>query len=295
MSNFQEIMSPIAVENPGMETHIHPYQLFSVKNKEPIAKFLNTSPEFYMKEVLAKNPEFQNIYSLNYSFRDEPNSPIHRNQFLMLEWYRKSAYYTQIMDDIISLINFLQTELKLENPIQNFSVMTINEVFLDILGLDILNFLDKNELIRKIQLDYKDVPLPHSECEWDDYYFLLFLNKIEPELTQYPFLLLKEFPAPLSALSTISQTDKRVCERFEVYMNGVEICNSFNEITDARELTKRFNEQAKLKKEFYHYELPWPSRFMKTMEDGYPKSSGIALGVERLMQILLKLDSPFID
>ena len=68
-----------------------------------------------------------------------------------------------------------------------------------------------------------------------------------------------EFPAPLAALSTLKKDDSRVCERFEVYLNGIELCNCFNESTDYAELKNRFEIQAKEKKRLYGYELPWPS------------------------------------
>ena len=133
------------------------------------------------------------------------------------------------------------------------------------------------------------------DCEWDDYYFLLFLNKIEPKLAKIPYILIKEFPAPLAALSTLKSSDNRVAERFEVYLSGIEICNCFNELTSYQEQIHRFQKQAKLKKDLYQYELPWPKRFLKTLELGLPKSSGIALGVERLYLALSKTQSPFFD
>ena len=135
--------------------------------------------------------------------------------------------------------------------------------------------------------------MPDAKCSWDDYYFLLFLNKIEPLLTNYPYLLLKEFPAPLSALSTIKKTDPRVCERFEVYMSGVEICNCFNELTSYDEQTRRFKIQSKEKMDLYNYELAWPTEFMQVLDNGYPPSAGIALGVERLLLSLIKTENPF--
>ncbi len=294
---FLDVITPPAVENPGMETHIHPFRLQQAKNQTNTDLYLHTSPEFHMKKLLSSTTEdFQKVFTINYCFRDEPKSPQHRSQFLMLEWYRKNERYEQIMSDVKKLISHCQDIFKDEplskNKITSFQQTTVENLFQDFLQINILDFLDTTELKKKIQKDFKDVPLPASDCSWDDYYFLLFLNKIEPQLVNYPYLLIKEFPAPLAALSTLSEKDPRVCERFEVYLSGVELCNSFNELTSKEELTRRFKLQQKEKLDLYGYELPWPAEFMQTMNN-YPSSSGIALGVERLLGSLMDIDNPF--
>ncbi len=292
---FSDVLTPPAVENPGMETHIHPFQLFHKKTNHLSKLYLHTSPEFYMKKILAQE-ELNKIFTINYCFRDEPTSAIHRPQFLMLEWYRKNERYERIMSDVENLIGYVQenfpSKAMLRNKISSFQQTTVQSLFQDFLKMDILNFLETKDLKEKIQKDFSEVPLPSSECAWDDYYFLLFLNKIEPQLVNYPYLLIKEFPAPLSALSTISNIDERVCERFEVYLNGIELCNSFNEETSKEVLLERFQQQQEEKKTLYNYELPWPNEFMQTM-NSYPTSSGIALGVERLLLSLTKVENPF--
>ena len=298
-NGFTDVITPPMVENPGMETHIHPFQVSSASTNKLKNLYLHTSPEFHMKELLANQKELNNIFTLSYAFRDEPKSPIHRHQFLMLEWYRRNAHYEKIMEDVKNLIqyvnnSFLKKGYIKENKLTSFPQVTIKELFENYLGFNILEFLDKKELKDKIKKDFTDVPLPDVECSWDDYFFLLFLNRIEPEFKNYPYLLVKEFPAPLSALSTLSPNDPRICERFEVYLSGVELCNCFNELTDFKELNERFKLQMNEKKELYNYELPWPKRFMEMMEKGYPQSAGIALGVERLLYSLTN-NNPFYD
>ena len=285
------------VENPGMETHIHSFQVSSIVKNELKNLYLHTSPEFHMKKLLAENEELKNIFTISYCFRDEPNSPIHRNQFLMLEWYRKFERYEKIMQDTENLIKsanaYLQSKnIKTKKQDFIFERTTVDSLFNEFLNFSILDFLETKELKEKILKDFKDVPLPSVDCDWDDYYFLLFLNKIEPLLENYPYLLISEFPAPLSALSTLSSKDNRVCERFEVYMHGIELCNCFNEITDYKELENRFKQQALDKKRIYNYQLPWPNEFMQTMKN-YPQSAGIALGVERLLLSLVDVNNPF--
>lgn len=284
---FLDVITPPMVQNPGMETHIHPFQVAHTQTNSMSEWYLHTSPEFHMKELLSQGLE--NIFTISYAFRDEPLAPNHRPQFLMLEWYRKNAHYTQIMNDCENLFSFcLEKEIQIERA-------TIKEIFEDMLNIDILNFLDKKDLKELIIKNFKDIPLPvmGEELAWDDYYFLLFLNKIEPHLAHYPFLLLSEFPYHLSALSTLKKSDPRVCERFEIYANGIELCNCFNELTDLEVLKKRFNEQALEKKNLYGYELPEPKIIYEAMTRGLPNSSGIALGIERLLKVFSSLENPF--
>lgn len=292
---FLDVLTPPAVENPGMEVHIHPFQLSSVHKKELKPLYLHTSPEFCMKELLSEG--FEKIFSLSYCFRDEPESPIHRPQFLMLEWYRKNERYEQIMKDVEGLISFVLKEGKKKNFPGRFADVsmikkTMQELFLEELKIDILNFLDVGS-IKKLLKQFPEVPVPEMELEWDDYFFLLYLNCIEPKLSKYPVLMITEFPAPLSALSTLKTSDPRVCERFEVYINGIELCNCFNELTDPIEQKKRFAAQNELKKKLYGYELPEPKAFYRTMDKGFPPSAGIALGVERLLHSLFDIENPF--
>lgn len=295
-----EVITPPAVENPGMEVHIHPFQVHSTVKNQNLPLYLHTSPEFCMKELLADPEEkLDQIFQLSYCFRDEPDSPVHRKQFLMLEWYRKNERYEKIMQDVEELINFTiklgsEKGLPLRNGLKEKKLIkkTMAELFQDEIGIDILMYLDVPS-IKTLLKTLPTVPVPNQELEWDDYFFLIYLNLIEPELKKYPLLLVYEFPSPLSALSTIKKSDPRVCERFEVYVNGTEICNAFNELTDARELRHRFSLQNDLKKKLYGYTLPEPKSFYSVMDKGYPASSGIAMGVERLLHSLFEIENPF--
>lgn len=253
-----------------------------------------------MKELLGdRQEELEKIFQISYCFRDEPDSPIHRKQFLMLEWYRKDERYEKIMQDVQDLIGYIVKhapgrKLPLREVFKNACLKrkTMAELFREEAGIEILDYLDVHS-IKKLFALFPEVPLPSVELEWDDYFFLLYLNLIEPKLKKYPLLLIYEFPAPLSALSTIKESDHRVCERFEVYVNGIELCNAFNELTDAVELKARFSMLNELKQKLYGYSLPEPKNFYSVMESGYPESAGIALGVERLLHSLVEVENPF--
>ena len=254
---FTDILTPPMVSHPGIEPHIHPFKVssaYSDAQKKASDYYLHSSPEFFMKELLSQGME--NIFTLSHSFRDEPNSPFHRNQFIMLEWYRSGSHYTEIMDDSIDLWVYLNELFLKQTPNKNICKMTIAEVFKKHLNFNILDFLKVEDLKKVIKKSFPEIPIPkeseHDKMTWDDYFFLLFLNKIEPELKQYPFLILYEFPHHLSALSTLKKNDPRVCERFEIYIEGIELANCFNELCDLNIQEIRAKNDLQLKKNLYN-------------------------------------------
>ncbi len=285
--DFLDCLTPPGVSNPGIETHLHPFQLYSPHRKNLLNTYLHTSPEFSMKALLSEGLE--KIFTLSYSFRDEPQGTYHRFQFIMLEWYRKYSYYLELAEDCQELLRILKQE--------NISIerQTIDNLFLNILNFRITDFLEKAEFQKLITRDFKDIHLDKNfSYDWEDLFFLIFLNYIEPQLKDYSYLILYEYPAPLHALSTVKKNNSKVCERFELYINGIETANAFNELDCLYEQKRRFYKQAKRKKELYDYELPSPSILFNSLEKGIGPASGIALGVERLYRELFKM-VPFWD
>lgn len=289
---FLETPTPPMVENPGMETHVHAFRVHAARTGHPTPHYLHTSPEFALKELLADDPSLTKIYSLGYVFRDDPRSPIHRQQFLMLEWYRRDQRYEAIMDDLETLIALCLRDPRARGELQGQKLMrlTMRELWLQTVGVDPLEYLDAPSLRELIATKFPDVPLPATELPWDDLFFLLHLNKVETQLHRWPLLLVSEFPAPLAALSTLNASDPRVCERFEVYARGIELCNAYNELTDPAEQRRRFATQSAEKQTIYGYTLPEPTRFYAALEQGLPVSAGVALGVERLLHALWEMD-----
>lgn len=295
---FIDVLTPPMVENPGMEPHIHPFKVVSAHPNFESSAYLQTSPEFCMKELLSL--DFKKIFTISYCFRDEPNSRLHRPQFLMLEWYRANEHYSMIEKDTLELIKFCVEKFKKLNlPINERlinavpKIFTVKELFKKFVRLDLDKIKTAEEFKEWIENNWPSVPLPKELLSWDDYFFLMFLNEIEPKLKEIPIVIIKEYPASMAALSTLKKDDPSVCERFEIYIFGVEIANCYNELTDFEAQKKRFIQQSQLKEDLYNYRLPEPKRFYTTMQKGFPPSAGIALGVERLLMAITGNENAF--
>jgi lysyl-tRNA synthetase class 2 len=239
------------------------------------------------------------IFNINYVFRDEPHSSTHHHQFIMLEWYRLFATYEQILQDTKNLIasileNPYQLPLKYHQKDLQWHEFTIHELFQRELDINLAQFPKAHDLKHLIQNQFNSqISLPNNDLDWDDYFFLIFLNLIEPKLRKYPFLILKEYPASQASLSQINKKNN-TCFRFEMYINGVEIANCFQEEINLEENINRFKNSNRYKMKNYGYQLPEPFRFYESIKKIKP-CSGIALGVERLYMSLLDTNHIFFD
>jgi len=289
-NNYLDVLTPPVVESPGIEPHLHP---FKVSGKNYPSAYLHTSPEFHMKELLSHGLE--KIFTISYSFRDEPASETHRPQFLMLEWYRSGATYLDIQRESIELINQLTKKYSCTEELKEapFEIFTIKEAFLKFSGTDLDQLKTSHEFKKHIERNFSHLPLPKEDLTWDDYFFLLFLNEIEPKLKSIPKVILKDYPASQAALSTIKETDPSVCERFEIYLGGIEIGNCFNELRDLKIQKDRFIEARKEREALYNEVMPKPKVLFQALERGLPTSGGIAVGVERLFSAITKNNTPF--
>ena len=284
--NFLEVETPIRVSCPAMEAHLKAFELKD-------GTYLQTSPEFAMKKLLAGG--FTKIYQLARSFRDEPFSPHHLNEFTMLEWYHVGIDYFELMNETVELIQTV-TEIihgqsvfsYLDQTIDVSSVsrFRVEECFKSI-GIDLVKCQDSDSL--RAHAQRLDV-IPPSSNDWDDLYFALWLNCIEPNLPKDRIVIIYDYPASQSALAKTS-FDKNGVEwsrRFEVYLGGIELGNAFDELTDPSIQRQRF-EKENLVRAKHHPD--WPQNpvdedLISALNEGIAECAGIAIGFDRLVQLL---------
>lgn len=303
---YLDIPAPVLVPHPGIEVHIHPLKVQGANPKSIFnTAYLHTSPEFYMKHLLAQNKELEKIFTLSFSFRDDIKSDHHREQFLMLEWYRVHAQLEELLEETQIFIKKMYEygqQFKLQNTFAhvdelNLEIVTMNELFLHFTKISILDFENFEDLYQLIKKDFKSIPLPDNKdlLAWDDLFFLLFLNCIDPHIRHYKALAITSWPKELAALAVLDPKDTRVAKRFEIYLYGLEICNCFEELIDLDEQKLRAKMAIMDKKKFYNYELGEPKILFDALSLGLPPTSGNALGVERLFNALWSKNNTYIS
>ncbi|OGH79109.1 MAG: EF-P lysine aminoacylase GenX [Candidatus Magasanikbacteria bacterium RIFOXYC2_FULL_40_16] len=294
--NFTEVETPNIVALPGQEPYLSPMSLkISDENKKQYQAYLHTSPEYAMKKMLAGG--FDNIFSICKCFRDnESFGGLHNPEFTMIEWYRTEVDFYKIMDDVEDLIQNLK--LKIQNKNSKFQIpnskffekIHMRDLWKKYAGIDLDEYLEKEKMFTLcVERGFN----PDKDEKYEDLFYRIFLNEIEPKLKDP--VIIHHYPAQMAALAKLSDEDNRYAERFEVYVNGMEIANAFSELTDEEEQRKRLVEEKELRKE-----LGKPRKTSSRGVDVFeidedfieavgelPKCAGIALGVDRLVQVFL--------
>lgn len=285
--DFLETRTPLLVPCPGMEIHIRPFKLES-------GAFLPTSPEFAMKRLLVGGLE--KIFQISPSFRSEPNSNTHHPEFTMLEWYRAYDTIESIQKDTEALVEFLARKIhgKPEITFQGRRIsveapwprLRVRDLFKEH-GIDLVSVSTKD-----LHGHCRRLGIISAEKDtWDDLYFRIWLNTIEPSLPVDRAVFVERYPRSQAALAVLdTDPDGSIwAKRFEFYIAGLELGNAFEELTDAKEQRARFIRDMKEREEIYGKEFPATALdegFLTALEEGLPPSGGIAVGVDRLVMLL---------
>ncbi|MGE4528516.1 MAG: EF-P lysine aminoacylase EpmA [Rhodospirillaceae bacterium] len=296
---FVEVETPILQVCPGMEPHLRVFatELEDAFGESRAVRYLHTSPEFAMKKLLvAGEPR---IFQFARVFRNGEASPTHHPEFTMLEWYRAGADYTALMEDCTRLlaaaaeaagraeVAFRGVACRLDAEPQRISVP---EAFERFAGIDLMAVLADQDAAEPdpapLAAEARRIGISVSPSDrWEDVYFKVMLDKVEPCLGAGAPTVLYDYPVCQAALSRRKPGEPRLAERFELYAAGVELANGFSELTDAAEQEKRFLADAALKKRLYGAEVPIDRDFLDALAFGMPESAGIALGVDRLVML----------
>lgn len=242
---FLETDTPIAVKLPGQEPYLHPVPLtIHDPNGKSEELHLITSPEFSLKKLLAAG--FAKIFSITKCFRDfESFGGTHNTEFTMIEWYRAPGVYQDFMDDMEALFKYVGKKLQVENlKFKNYSIKvnqpwerrSMKELWQRYAGANLDDYLASDALAMLV----KSKGYAASEgAAYEDLFFKIFLNEIEPHLGLEKPLFVYDYPAQLASLSRLCEHDPRYAERVECYIGGLELCNGFGELLDADEQNAR--------------------------------------------------------
>lgn len=288
-----EVATPTLVASPGMEPQLRAFTVPSHHCPQLGHRYLHTSPEYAIKATFGALDA--DVFTLARSYRDEPLTRWHHPEFTMLEWYRRCDGLAPLMEDVEHLVlaawdavAALRTEPPLrERPRAPFERLTVSAAFERWLGVDILEA--PTEHLRAVAADRGW----DANESWDreTLFSLLYAFGIEPELARTRPVFLTEFPAAQAALARLRPDDPRVALRFEVYAGAtdaqgthtsVELANAFAELTDPIEQRARFEADIVTRRAEGAPVYPMPEPMLAGLA-GMPLTSGIALGVERLI------------
>lgn len=252
---------------PELDLYIDP---FEVPMATGSSFYLHTSPEYGMKQLLSIG--MKNIFQLSHVFRKEEQGNLHRNEFMMLEWYEVGVSFEEFLSSVIELIALFLGKAKTQ-------ILPYAQAF-DNLSIDPTS--SKEEIVHFIPL------LPPEVRSWNKQSLLHYVwsSFIQPTLGREETTIITEFPISESALAkTIHKNGKEVALRFEIYREGIEIGNGYVELTDPQETKYRFLEVIQNRRLEGKSDLPLNTEFLRTMERGIPSCCGVAIGFDRLMML----------
>ncbi|HHO52719.1 MAG TPA: EF-P lysine aminoacylase GenX [Deltaproteobacteria bacterium] len=260
---YLEIQTPVLVPSPAMEEHLSPI--------EAGGAFLRTSPEFALKRVIAAG--LGRVYEIGPCFRDREIGPWHRREFTMCEWYRTGAELGDLMDEVEALVDEVARALGVRPP--SWRRATVREIFSEATGLDpAIASADE---------------LSGIDESFDDAFLRRWVSDVEPAMRGALFV--SDWPASQAALAQVRQAPGwPVACRFEAYLHGVELANAFLELLDPVEQRRRFASANAARLAAGEPPHPVDEALIEAV-GRMPRTSGIALGFDRLVAALCGWDS----
>ena len=265
------LLSQFGVTDPNIE-------LFTVSSNNE-KRFLQSSPEYAMKRLLATG--IGDIYQLGKAFRRGESGSRHNPEFTMLEWYRAEMSHHELIREVAELVARVL-------PVSTWQVWSYAALFAELLNVDVFT-ASKEILASKVEQEGISIDASLSRL---DYLDLLMTHSIEPRIADWGLVFVIDFLPEQSALARlITRGENTVAGRFEAYYGGLELANGYWEEAQADVLSARFTDD-NAKRSLRGQELISPdTRLLSAMEAGFPDCSGVALGFDRLLMLMLERSS----
>jgi lysyl-tRNA synthetase class 2 len=231
-----------------------------------------------MKRLLASGSG--SIYQVCKVFRQGEAGRLHNPEFSMLEWYRLSFDHQQLMVEVDDLLREMLAGYR---TLKGTLRLSYRDAFQRHAGLDPLlaSITELQATVQQHGIDVTGLDEHHKDA-WLD---LLMTHVVEPALPQDCPVFIYDYPASQAALARIRQEEPPVAERFELFLDGMELANGFHELTDAVEQRQRFKADLVTRGEMGLPRVPVDERFLTALEAGLPPCAGVALGIDRLVML----------
>ena len=275
-----EIETPTLSSAANTDPVLHSLSLTSDNSKKPF--YLHTSPEHAMKRLLVAGSG--SIFQIARVYRAGERGRFHQPEFSLLEWYRVGFDYHQLMAEVVELLQLLVPELL--GPRAALK-MTYADVFRCYVGIDV-GSASAADLASA--LASHDIQFVADELDHRVLVDLLFSHVVQPQLGRDDITLVYDYPVDQASLAFVRAGSEPVAERFEVFVDGVELGNGYRELTDAIEQRHRFETDNQRRLLQGLPAMPIDEAFLAALRHGLPECSGVALGLDRLMMLLVGVD-----
>lgn len=286
---FLEVDTPARVRAPGQEVHLDAFAAGVGMEGDGggEGRWLITSPEYAMKRLCGAG--FERIVSIGKCWRAGERGPHHEPEFTMIEWYRAGEPLARIAEDCQALLRLAAAAggaaagaaaAALAAP---FARTTVRALMARHAGLTIDGDETAAELAARARAAGVEVG---GAAAWEDVFFQVWLDRVEPHLGDAAPTFVFDWPAPLGALARRQSGDPRLAERFELYAGGLELANAFGELTDAEEQRARFTAESAARRRRGKAVYPIDEALLAALA-GMPPTSGVALGFDRVMMFVL--------
>jgi len=276
---YTEVETPYAVPAPGEEVHLATFATERIRTdgtRQPL--WLHTSPEFAMKRLLVAGAG--PIFQLARVWRNAEGSARHAPEFTMLEWYNPGASMDDLIAETTAFLRAVLPPICAGTDLSHVERLTVAEAFHRYANADVLATAGDAPALAAAS----GARLRDNET-WEDLFFRLLLERIEPHLGRAHPTFLTHWPAAQAALARRDTNDPRVALRFELFVGGMELANAFEELTDAEEQRARFVEDRARRHAIYGPDWPLDEDFLAALAYGMPQASGIAIGFDRLAML----------
>lgn len=292
-----EVETPLLAAAAVTDPHLHSLATTLGKSSGAAGRtfYLQTSPEFAMKRLLAAGSG--PIYQLARAFRDGESGRRHNPEFTLLEWYRPGFDHHRLMDEVEELVAEVLAAAP-EGPHGGVlprpaARLTYREAFRRHAGVD--PFADPPDRLAAAGRETATGPVPDLGDDRDAWLDLLMVGAVEPGLGPSPdspsprAVFVHDFPPSQAALARVRDPGAgggpAVAERFELFVDGVELANGFHELTDGAEQRRRFERDLAVRRERGLPEPPVDEPLLAALEAGLPPCAGVALGFDRLVML----------
>lgn len=276
-----EVQTPILSQagntEPTIESFVTQEHENSTHNIQP--SFLNTSPEFAMKRLLAAG--YGSMYQITPAFRQDEQGKRHNPEFTLLEWYRIDFDHHALMGEVNALIRFVAEDVLNLGRSEFFSYQDAMIKFAEI---DPFNATNKELKQATIKAGIDAVGM--DDAVQDTWLDLIMSQVVEKNLPLNCPVFIYDYPASQAALAKIRKGMPDVAERFELYINGMELANGFHELSDAEEQAERFKQQQQQRKKSGQQGIPADYHLIEALKHGLPECAGVAIGLDRLLMVL---------